>query len=113
MGFSITTKELKKTYENFSLNVSINVPEGTIVGLIGENGAGKSTFLKLIMGLIKKDGGSFTILNHENLDENRKILEDIGVVIDDNVIPENLNITQVNTIMSELYTTWDEKNFIN
>lgn len=108
---SIKSKGLKKTYGEFDLNVSINVYEGNIVGLIGENGAGKSTFLKLILGLIEKDEGEVEILGEKNIDDNRLILENIGVVIDDNVIPENLDIVQVNNIMCKIYRQWDAEKF--
>lgn len=111
MEYSIVAMELKKDYGEFNLNVSVKVPKGNIVGLIGENGAGKSTFLKLILGLIESNGGSFEILNEKKINENRMILENIGVVIDDNVIPENLNIIQVNRIMNDIYEQWDEEKF--
>ncbi|TFF64232.1 ABC transporter ATP-binding protein [Helcococcus ovis] len=111
MEYSIVATELKKDYCEFNLNVSVKVPKGNIVGLIGENGAGKSTFLKLILGLIESNGGSFEILNEKKINENRMILENIGVVIDDNVIPENLNIIQVNRIMNDIYEQWDEEKF--
>ena len=111
MVSSVKSKGLKKTYGEFDLNVSINVYEGNIVGLIGENGAGKSTFLKLILGLIEKDEGEVEILGEKNINDNRFILENIGVVIDDNVIPENLDIVKVNNIMCKIYRQWDTKKF--
>lgn len=111
MASSIKSRGLKKTYGEFDLNVSINVYEGNIVGLIGENGAGKSTFLKLILGLIEKDEGEVEILGEKNINDNRFILENIGVVIDDNVIPENLDIVKVNNIMCKIYRQWDTKKF--
>lgn len=111
MASSIKSRGLKKTYGEFDLNVSINVYEGNIVGLIGENGAGKSTFLKLILGLIEKDEGEVEILGEKNINDNRFILENIGVVIDDNVIPENLDIVKVNNIMCKIYRQWDTEKF--
>ena len=111
MASSVKSKGLKKTYGEFDLNVSINVYEGNIVGLIGENGAGKSTFLKLILGLIEKDEGEVEILGEKNINDNRFILENIGVVIDDNVIPENLDIVKVNNIMCKIYRQWDTEKF--
>lgn len=111
MASSVKSKGLKKTYGEFDLNVSINVYEGNIVGLIGENGAGKSTFLKLILGLIEKDEGEVEILGEKNINNNRFILENIGVVIDDNVIPENLDIVKVNNIMCKIYRQWDTEKF--
>lgn len=111
MASSVKSKGLKKTYGEFDLNVSVNVYEGNIVGLIGENGAGKSTFLKLILGLIEKDEGEVEILGEKNINDNRFILENIGVVIDDNVIPENLDIVKVNNIMCKIYRQWDTEKF--
>ncbi|HEQ5069893.1 TPA: ABC transporter ATP-binding protein [Streptococcus pyogenes] len=111
MASSVKSKGLKKTYGEFDLNVSIDVYEGNIVGLIGENGAGKSTFLKLILGLIEKDEGEVEILGEKNINDNRFILENIGVVIDDNVIPENLDIVKVNNIMCKIYRQWDTEKF--
>ena len=78
---AIELKGLKKSFPDFTLGpVDLAVPEGTILGLIGENGAGKSTTIKLMLGLLRTDGGSITILGQDakKLDKN-----EIGVVLDE------------------------------
>ena len=61
----IKITNLQKNYKDFSLNVSLEVPAGTVTGLIGKNGAGKSTTIKAILGLIKTDGGSVEVLGKD------------------------------------------------
>ena len=68
MNNALTISGLTKTYKDFVLDsVSFDVPEGSIVGLIGENGAGKSTTINAVMGLIKKDAGHISIMGKEEL----------------------------------------------
>ena len=64
---ALTVKGLSKTYSSFTLqNISFQVPKGTIVGLVGENGAGKSTTINAVLGLIKKDSGDISILGRHD-----------------------------------------------
>lgn len=58
-------EHLKKNYNNFSLDCSLEVRPGSITGLVGQNGAGKSTAFKAILGLISKDGGKVTVLGKD------------------------------------------------
>ena len=77
-------QNLSKTYKEFKLsNVSFSVPSGSIVGFIGENGAGKTTTIKLILNEIKRDSGSVKIFGMDNIGDERKIKEQIGVVFDE------------------------------
>ena len=74
---------LRKSYKDFELeNVSFSLPSGCILGLIGENGAGKSTIIKLILNMINRDGGSITVLGKDNKENFELVKEDIGVVLD-------------------------------
>ena len=111
--YSVLVQNAIKHYDNFELSVSINIPRGNIVGLIGENGAGKSTLLKLILGLIKREKGKIIVLGSENINLNRNLLEDVGVILDENVIPENLNINQINNVMKSIYKKWDTKKYFD
>ena len=78
---------LTKTYQDFVLDhISFTVPDGSIVGLIGENGAGKSTTINVALGLIQKEDGVVSILDREELDGDIK--EQIGVVLDGSNYPE-------------------------
>lgn len=106
----LEVKSLSKKYNEFELkNICINLPKGTIMGFIGENGAGKSTTIKAILNIIKKDTGEVKIFNLDNIKDEKKIKEDIGVVLDDSFLSEYLNVTDINKIMKNIYNTWDEK----
>ena len=81
MENSIELKNVTKGYKSFALkNVSFSVPQGTVMGFIGENGAGKSTTIKAILGLIKIDEGEVTILGENSSDISAETKEKIGVV---------------------------------
>ena len=106
---ALEIKNLCKTYPGFSLDhLSLNLPSGCILGLIGENGAGKSTTIKLLLDLIRADSGSIRILGQEHTRLNR---EDIGVVLDEVGIPECLTALQVGRIMENLFKNWDKARF--
>ena len=102
---ALEIKNLCKTYPGFSLDhLNLVLPQGCILGLIGENGAGKSTTIKLILELIRADSGSITVLGQEHTRLNR---EDIGVVLDEVGIPECLTATQLGNVMKNLFKNWD------
>ena len=103
---AIELKGLKKSFPDFTLGpVNLAVPEGTILGLIGENGAGKSTTIKLILGLLRTDGGSITILGQDakKLDKN-----EIGVVLDEPGFPSLLNAKEIRSFLKDIYRNWDD-----
>ena len=76
-------EHLKKSYENFSLDCSLEVKKGHVTGLIGQNGAGKSTTFKAILGLISFDSGTINILGKSLQDFTAKDKQDLGVVLSD------------------------------
>lgn len=109
---AIEIKNLTKDYGSFKLNnLSLKLPSGAIMGLIGENGAGKSTTIKLILNMIKKNSGTVTILGKNTETELDDIKEDIGVVLDTPGFPECLNLKQINNIMKYTYKNWSEDSF--
>lgn len=112
---AIEIKNLSKAYNGFTLNnISLEVPSGSIIGLVGENGAGKSTTINLIMNTISRDSGSVKILGTDNQDPSFKnIKQDIGVVLDESHFPEMINAKNVNSIMKNTYTKWDESIYFN
>ena len=103
-------KNLSKKYDGFELkNVNIELPKGMIMGFIGENGAGKTTTIKATLNIINRDSGEIKIFGLENKENERKIKEDIGVVLDDSFLSEYLNPSDINKIMKNIYKNWDEK----
>ena len=104
---AVKIQGLCKSYPGFKLNnLSLSLPQGCIMGLIGKNGAGKSTTIKLILNMIKKDSGFITLYGRKSTDISK---EDIGVVLDEAGIPECLTAYQINNIMKLAYRKWDEK----
>ena len=105
-------KNLTKAYPGFTLdNLNLTLPSGCIMGLIGENGAGKSTTIKLILDMIHKDSGSIIILGKDNTDSIELTKEDIGVVMDEVGIPECLTVKQVGNVMKNTFRNWDDAEY--
>ncbi len=112
MNNALTISGLTKTYKDFVLdNVSFAVPSGAIVGLIGENGAGKSTTINAALGLIQKEAGQVSILGKEKLDADTK--EQIGVVFDGSNYPEILSPKEISRVMKNIYHSWDEQTYFH
>jgi len=112
MSTAIEMKNVKKIYSDFLLdNVNLTLPTGCIMGLIGENGAGKSTTIKSLLGLNKIDGGEISIFGESMSGHAKEIKERLGVVLDDNCFPENLSGKEINRIMSQVYANWSPKTF--
>ncbi len=104
----LQVKNLYKRYADFLLDdVSFSVPKGTIVGLIGENGAGKSTTINSVLDLIKKDGGTVTFWGKE-LSSSKELKEDIGVVFDSINFYETMTPANIGKISAAAYKQWDE-----
>ncbi len=110
MENALMVSGLTKTWKDFTLdNVSFNVPRGAVVGLIGENGAGKSTTINAVLGLIQKEAGQVSILGKEELDGGTK--EQLGVVFDGSNYPEILSPRKINRVMKSIYRSWDEETY--
>lgn len=110
MQTSIRIENLTKNYQDFKLdNVSFSLPMGCIMGFVGENGAGKTTTLKAILNLIRKDSGSISIFDKDITKHDKEIKEDIGVVLDESMFPENLNAKEVPFILNNIYANWDNR----
>ena len=107
---AIEMKQVTKTYGDFTLdNINLVLPQGTILGLVGENGAGKSTSIRLIMDAIKADSGTISVLGTSNQSKEFAALkQDIGVVLDEAYFPEVLNAKNINQILKDTYIRWDE-----
>ena len=109
---SIQVENLSKNYGNFRLeHVSFQVPKGCIMGFIGENGAGKTTVIKLILNMIRKDGGSVRLFGLDPLTDEKAIKEQIGVVFDENHFHDMLKTKDIANIMRPMYKNWDDELF--
>ena len=109
---ALDVKNLNKNYKNFKLkNITFNVSEGKIVGLVGANGSGKTTTIKSILNLIKIDNGKIKIFgkDYKNLEKLDK--ENIGVILDDSFLPMQLDIVDINLVMKNLFTKWSSKDY--
>lgn len=106
---ALEIKNLRKHYPGFSLNdVSITLPSGCIMGLVGENGAGKSTTIKLILNMLHRDGGSIRVLGNE---DGKLNMEDIGVVLDEVGLPGAMNPVQIGKVMAGCYKQWEQDTY--
>ena len=103
---------LQKNYSHFSLDCSMEVRPGTITGLIGQNGAGKSTTFKAILGLIHTDGGSVTFLGKEPHRFTPEEKEKLGVVLSDSGFSGYLRISDILPVLSSLYHHFDQDFFL-
>ena len=105
---ALELRNVSKAYKGFRLdNISLTLPRGCIMGLIGENGAGKSTTIKLILRMIKRDGGVIRLLGRNDTADFQAVKEDLGVVLDEVGFPECLTTAQIGSIMKHTYKNWD------
>ena len=110
---AIEIRGLSKRYKGFSLdNLNLDLPYGCVLGLVGENGAGKSTTIRLIMDAMERDGGTVSVLGADN--KSREFLdlkEDIGVVLDETFVPEILSAKQLGRIMAGSFKNWEQDTY--
>ena len=112
MNNAIETKGLTKRFPGFALEgLDLTLPSGCILGLIGENGAGKSTTIKLLLGMLKPDGGSASVLGADIGGDLRPVKEEIGVVLDEPGLPHMLKAGQIDKIMGSIYQNWSSDDF--
>lgn len=106
---AIELSHINKSFGGFAIqDLCLTVPSGTICGLVGENGAGKSTTIRLLMGALRPDSGTASVLGVDvSSPEFMAVKEDIGVVLDEAYFPESLNAVQVGKIMAKTYRRWD------
>lgn len=107
---ALEIKNISKIYKNFKLDdISFVLPCGHIMGLIGENGAGKSTIINCILDIIEKDSGSISVLGQKNDKNNVSLKENIRVVLDASDVYDNYTVKQVENIMKDVYKQWNHE----
>lgn len=101
---------VRKEYKDFILkDISFTLNRGYIMGFIGQNGAGKSTTIKLIMNLLKRNNGEIKVFGLDNIKQENKIKQRIGFVYDENHFYEQLTLKQMKNAVSGFYLNWDNK----
>ena len=109
---ALEIQNLSKSFSGFHLDqINLTLPSGCIMGLIGENGAGKSTTIKLILDMIHKDSGTITVLGQDNQSEIQLIKEDVGVVMDEVGIPECMTVRQIGKVMKYTFKKWNQEEY--
>lgn len=114
MSDALTVSGLTKNFKDFTLSdISFQIPYGSIVGLIGENGAGKSTTLRTVLGLLKKDAGTVSVLGSKENDLTASIREQIGVVFDGTNFSEELTPKKLCRVLKDIYRSWDQSLYLS
>ncbi|EJP84955.1 ABC transporter ATP-binding protein [Bacillus cereus] len=113
MNAVLEVKNLNKTYENFSLkDVTFSLNQDCITGFIGNNGSGKTTTIKTILGLVLKDSGKINFLEKDMDKHERKLKNKIGVVLDEGYFYDELTLKEMKNVIAPSYTEWDESVFL-
>ena len=104
---ALEIRGLTKRRGDFALQgLDLTLPAGCIMGLIGENGAGKSTAIRLILNGLRRDGGTIAVYGKDNRALTALEREDIGVVLDEVGLPEYMNAQQIGRMMAGIFTHW-------
>ena len=108
----VSVKNLTKNYGDFSMNISMEIPDGRITGLVGKNGAGKSTTIKSILGIIRPDGGSVNVFDKNASELTPKDKENLGVALSDSGFSIYLTVKDVAKILEKMYDRFDKRRFL-
>lgn len=104
---ALEIRGLTKRRGDFALQgLDLTLPAGCIMGLIGENGAGKSTTIRLILNGLRRDGGTIAVYGKDNRALTALEREDIGVMLDEVGLPEYMNAQQIGCMMAGIFTRW-------
>ena len=107
----IEIEHLVKQYNDFRLEISMNIPDNRVVGIIGKNGCGKSTTIKAILGLIKPTSGSVLVFGREARTLSPRDKERIGAALSDSMISAQLSVEDVVAVLRAMYRDFDEPFF--
>lgn len=108
MNNVLEINNITKDYKKFKIdNISFNLPKGYIMGFIGANGAGKTTTIKLILNMIKRDSGEIKVFGLDNIREEERIKEQIGVVFDECYYLEDWTLNDIEKAVSMFYKNWN------
>ena len=109
---AIEINGLTKKYDGFTLDkLSFNVPKGSIMGFIGQNGAGKSTTINTILNIVKADEGSIKVMGLDHIKDENEIKRNIAAVFDELPFNEQLNANDIDFIFQDLFEDWDSETY--
>ncbi len=112
MNNYLEVKNLSKSFEDFRLHdITFTLPKGYIMGLIGPNGSGKTTTIKLILNMLKRTSGEVKILGLDNIIGEQEAKRNLGVVFDSNYFSDEWKISQVEKSVSVFYENWNTQKF--
>ncbi len=112
MDNAIELANLCKHYKDFALdNISFSLPMGHVMGFVGQNGAGKTTTIRLMLNMTNRDGGTIKIFGLDNMDDEQKIKQDIGVVFDEIFFVESWKVREVEKALKGFYSKWSSESF--
>lgn len=104
----LEVNNLSKKFPRFTLdNISFSLPQGHVMGFIGPNGSGKTTTMKLILNMLHKDNGTIKIMGLDNVTEESRVKEDLGVVFDSHSFCEEWSVAETGAIIGRFYEKWD------
>lgn len=107
---AIEIKNLRKDFDKFSLKIEdLKIPEGFVTGFIGPNGSGKTTTIKLILNILRKDNGSIKLFGKEYKGDDLSVKEHLGVVSEFNGYLQESKLRSIKKSLSVFYKNWDEK----
>ncbi|URZ88057.1 ABC transporter ATP-binding protein [Floricoccus penangensis] len=114
MKSAVVVKNLSKSYKDFTLDdISLSIPQGSIFGLVGENGAGKSTFINAILGIINSSYDTLQYFGKDFEQNQKEIKEEIAVIFDQTHFDLEFTPKLVSGFMKYVYKTWDNGKFEN
>ncbi|MCH5196652.1 MAG: ABC transporter ATP-binding protein [Oscillospiraceae bacterium] len=108
----LEVSNLSKAFKNFELrDISFSLPKGYIMGLIGPNGSGKTTTIKLILNIMKRESGEIKIMGMDNRIDENTVKSNLGVVFDSNCYCDDWTVAQTEKSVSAFYKNWDKSRF--
>ncbi len=111
---ALELRGVTKRYPGFTLqDITFSLPAGCILGLVGENGAGKSTVIHLILDAMRPDEGEICVLGRSNRSDFRSVKEELGVVLDEASFPESFALPQIDAVLRRIYRQWDSQRFFD
>ena len=109
--YALEIQNLQKNFEGFTLNVTFSLPKGCVMGLIGTNGAGKSTTIKLVLDMLNKDGGTVKLFGKDHKDDLASAKEDMGIVLDGMGFPVGFTPKYIGSLLKDIYKNWEQDTY--